>query len=75
MTAPYLNFSCQVVAYAFSWFPKCHGFMILTGTMKIGIQRFKLPIYTERKINENFNHTLINLLIVFLIIMLYCTQY
>ena len=34
------NFSCsKVVAYAFTWFIKFHGFTILTGTTKIGIQQ------------------------------------
>ena len=50
VTAPLLQTSLiQVVAYAFSWFTKFHGFMILTGTMKIGIQQIKLSIHTIRE--------------------------
>ena len=40
----------QLVAYAFPWFIKFHGFMILTGTTKIGIQQIKLSIHTIREI-------------------------
>jgi hypothetical protein len=50
VTAPLLQTSLvQVVAYAFSWFTKFHGFMILTGTMKIGIQQIKLSIHIIRE--------------------------
>jgi hypothetical protein len=43
VTAPLLQTSLvQVVAYPFSWFTKFHGFMILTGTTKIGIQQIKI---------------------------------
>jgi hypothetical protein len=44
----------HVVAYVFSWFTKFHGFMILTGTTKIGIQQIKLSIHTSEKNYENF---------------------
>jgi len=50
VTAPLLQTSLvQVVAYAFSWLIKFHGFMILTGTMKIGIQQITLSIHTIRE--------------------------
>jgi hypothetical protein len=50
VTAPLLQTSLvQVVAHAFSWFTKFHGFMILTGTMKIGIQQIKLSIHIIRE--------------------------
>jgi hypothetical protein len=46
----YPNFSCsKVVAYAFPWFIKFHGFMILTGTTKIGIQQITWSIHTIRE--------------------------
>jgi hypothetical protein len=55
VTAPLLQTSLvQVVAYPFSWFTKFHGFMILTGTTKIGIQQIKLSIHTSEKNYENF---------------------
>ena len=44
------NFSCsKVVAHAFTWFIKFQGFMILTGTTKIGIQQITLSIHTIRE--------------------------
>ena len=50
MTAPLLQTSLVlVVAYAFPWFIKVHGFMILTGTTKIGIQQIT-SIHTIREI-------------------------
>jgi hypothetical protein len=50
VTAPLLQTSLvQVVAYAFPWFIKVHGFMILTGTTKIGIQQITLSIHTIRE--------------------------
>ena len=65
MTAPILQTSLvQVVAYAFSWFTKFHGFMILTGTTKIGIQQIKLSIHTIREKLQKlhlFHITAINL--------------
>ena len=65
MTAPLLLTSLvQVVAYAFPWFIKVHGFMILTGTTKIGIQQITLSIHTIRE-KLSFHHYR----------MLYCTQY
>jgi hypothetical protein len=39
----------EFVAYAFPWFIKVHGFMILTGTTKIGIQQITLSIHTIRE--------------------------
>ena len=66
VTAPLLQTSLvQVVAYAFSWFTKFHGFMILTGTTKIGIQQIKLSIHHyPRKITKTSfisYYTVINL--------------
>ena len=50
----------QVVAYPFSWFTKFHGFMILTGTTKTGIQEIKLSIHTIREILQNFIYCILH---------------
>ena len=56
MTVPLLQTSLvQLVAYAFPWFIKFHGFMILTGTTKIGIQQIKLSIHTIREILQKLH--------------------
>jgi hypothetical protein len=53
VTAPLLQTSLvQVVAYAFSWFTKFHGFMILSGTTKIDIQQIKLSVRTVKQIES-----------------------
>ena len=82
VTAPLLQTSLvQVVAYAFSWFTKFHGFMILTGTTEIGIQQIKLSIHTIREILQNFiycilhSYKFVNCIFDHLIIMLFCPQY
>ena len=77
MTAPLLQTSLvQVVAYAFSWFTKFHGFMILTGTTKIGIQQIKLSIHTSEENYEKLHiFKFVNCIFDHFIIMLYCTQY
>jgi hypothetical protein len=51
----------QVVAYLFSWFTKFHGFMILTGTTKIGIQQIKLSIHTSEENYENFIYCILHI--------------
>ena len=51
----------KVVAYVFSWFTKFHGFMILTGTTKIGIQQIKLSIHTSEKNYENFIYCILRI--------------
>ena len=62
MTAPLLQTSLvHVVAYVFSWFTKFHGFMILTGTTKIGIQQIKLSIHTSEKNYENFIYCILRI--------------
>jgi hypothetical protein len=48
------------VAYAFSWFTKFHGFTILTGTTKTGIQQIKLSIHTIREILQNFIYCILH---------------
>jgi hypothetical protein len=82
VTAPLLQTSLvQVVAYPFSWFTKFHGFMILTGTTKIGIQQIKLSIHTSEENYENFIYCILHIFkfvncnFYHFIIMLYCTQY
>jgi hypothetical protein len=49
------------IAYAFSWFTKFHGFMILTGTTKIGIQQIKLSIHTSEENYENFIYCILHI--------------
>jgi len=84
VTVPLLQTSLvQVVAYAFSWFTKFHGFMIPTGTTKIGIQQIKLSIHTIREILQNFIYCILHsykfVNCIFLSFhhcyTLYCTQY
>ena len=82
VTVPLLQTSLvQVVAYAFSWFTKLHGFTILTGTTKTGIQQIKLSIHTIREILQNFiycilqSYKFVNGIFDHLIIMLFCPQY
>jgi hypothetical protein len=40
---------------------KFHGFMILTGTTKTGIQQIKLSIHTIREILQNFIYCILQL--------------
>ena len=62
VTAPLLQTSLlQVVAYPFSCFTKFHGFMILTGTTKIGIQQIKLSIHTSEENYENFIYCILHI--------------
>jgi hypothetical protein len=51
---------CMVI-YAFPLFIKLHGFMILTGTTKIGIQQIKLSIHMIREILQNFNYCILHI--------------